>query len=149
MTKRWDLWLQVLRFHAPTHGLQLHGLDQSQVRLYTAIARHTVLVMAALAICAVTATLLRHRTDARAARRGPPPGLSEGSLGMHHGTRRSRLPGAPWPDSHQNVAVPHRRSMAPALAAKVVPAWRKSPFACYRGTPGGVTPSWRHMPASS
>jgi hypothetical protein len=27
------------------------GLDQSQVRLYTAIARHTVLVMAALAIC--------------------------------------------------------------------------------------------------
>jgi DDE superfamily endonuclease len=35
------------------------GLDQSQVRLYTAIARHTVLVMAALAICAVTAALLR------------------------------------------------------------------------------------------
>jgi len=27
-------------------------LDQSQVRFYTAIARHTVLVMAALAICA-------------------------------------------------------------------------------------------------
>jgi len=43
------------------------GLDQSQVRLYTAIARHTVLVMAALAACAVTAALLataptpRHR----------------------------------------------------------------------------------------
>ena len=31
------------------------GLDQSQVRLYGAIARHTVLVMAALAACAVTA----------------------------------------------------------------------------------------------
>jgi SRSO17 transposase len=45
------------------------GLDQSQVRLYTAIARHTVLVMAALAICAVTAALLRDRTDTRA----PPP----------------------------------------------------------------------------
>jgi SRSO17 transposase len=45
------------------------GLDQSQVRLYTAIARHTVLVMAALAICAVTAALLRHRTDTQA----PPP----------------------------------------------------------------------------
>jgi hypothetical protein len=42
------------------------GLDQSQVRLYTAIARHTVLVMAALAICAVTAALLRRRTDTRA-----------------------------------------------------------------------------------
>jgi SRSO17 transposase len=39
------------------------GLDQSQVRVYTAIARHTVLVMAALAICAVTAAPLRRRTD--------------------------------------------------------------------------------------
>jgi SRSO17 transposase len=38
------------------------GLDQCQARLYTAIARHTVLVMAALAICAVTAALLRRRT---------------------------------------------------------------------------------------
>jgi len=34
--------------------------------LCTAIARHTVLVMAALAICAVTAALLRHRTDTQA-----------------------------------------------------------------------------------
>jgi len=42
------------------------GLDQSQVRLYTAIARHTVLVMAALAICAVTAALLRRRTGTQA-----------------------------------------------------------------------------------
>jgi SRSO17 transposase len=44
-------------------GKNCFGLDQSQVRLYTAIARHTVLVMAALAICAVTAALLRRRTD--------------------------------------------------------------------------------------
>jgi SRSO17 transposase len=42
------------------------GLDQSQVRQYTALARHTVLVMAALAICAVTAALLRRRTDTQA-----------------------------------------------------------------------------------
>jgi hypothetical protein len=42
------------------------GLDQSQVRLYGAIARRTVLVMAALAISAVTAALLRHRTDTQA-----------------------------------------------------------------------------------
>lgn len=42
------------------------GLDQAQVRLYTAIARHTVLVMAALAICAVNAALLRRRTDTQA-----------------------------------------------------------------------------------
>ena len=44
-------------------GKDCFGLDESQVRLYTAIARHTVLVMAALAICAVTAALLRCRTD--------------------------------------------------------------------------------------
>ena len=36
-------------------GKDRSGLDESQVRLYTAIARHTVPVMAALAICAVTA----------------------------------------------------------------------------------------------
>ena len=47
-------------------GKDCFGLDQSQVRRYTAIARHTVLVMAALAICAVTAALLRRRTDTRA-----------------------------------------------------------------------------------
>jgi hypothetical protein len=35
----------------------------------TAIARHTVLAMAALAICAVTAALLRRRIDTQA----PPP----------------------------------------------------------------------------
>jgi SRSO17 transposase len=49
------------------------GLDQSQVRLYTAIARHTVLVMAALAICAVTAALLRRRTSTAA----PAPALPD------------------------------------------------------------------------
>jgi SRSO17 transposase len=45
------------------------GLDQSQVRLYGAIARHAMLVMAALAVCAVTAALLRDRTGTQA----PPP----------------------------------------------------------------------------
>jgi SRSO17 transposase len=50
-------------------GKDCFGLDQSQVRLYTAIARHTVLVMVALAVCAVTAALLRDRTDSQA----PPP----------------------------------------------------------------------------
>jgi SRSO17 transposase len=47
-------------------GKGCFGLDQSQVRLYAAIARHTVLVMAALAICAVTAALLRRRTGTEA-----------------------------------------------------------------------------------
>jgi hypothetical protein len=47
-------------------GKDCFGPGQSQVRRYTAIARHTVLVMAALAICAVTAALLRYRTDTQA-----------------------------------------------------------------------------------
>ncbi|WP_344449866.1 IS701 family transposase, partial [Acrocarpospora macrocephala] len=42
------------------------GLDQCQARLYTAILRHLVLVMAALAVCAVAAAKLRDRTDGRA-----------------------------------------------------------------------------------
>jgi SRSO17 transposase len=50
-------------------GKGCFGLDQCQARLYTAILRHAVLVMAALAICAVTAAQLRDRTDAQA----PPP----------------------------------------------------------------------------
>jgi hypothetical protein len=50
-------------------GKGCFGLDQSQVRLYTAIARHTVLAMAALAICAITAALLKDATGTQA----PPP----------------------------------------------------------------------------
>lgn len=46
-------------------GKDYFGLDHSQVRLYTALARHIVLTMAALAVCAVTAA------QARAA--SPPP----------------------------------------------------------------------------
>ena len=51
------------------------GLDQCQARLYTAIARHMVLVMAALAICAVTADLLKDRTGTQA----PPPVIPDQS----------------------------------------------------------------------
>jgi hypothetical protein len=61
---------------APHHGFDTDelgkdclGLDQCQARLYIAILRHLVLVMAALAICAVTAAQLRDRTDTQA----PPP----------------------------------------------------------------------------
>jgi SRSO17 transposase len=50
-------------------GKDCFGLDQCQARLYTAITRHIVLVMGALAICAVTAALLHDRTDSQA----PPP----------------------------------------------------------------------------
>lgn len=50
-------------------GKDSFGLDQSQVRLYQAIIRHAILVMAALAICAVTAALLKDKTDTQT----PPP----------------------------------------------------------------------------
>ncbi len=64
-------------------GKDCFGLDQSQVRLYTAIARHTMLVMAALAICAITAAQLRDRTDTQAAppsRPGQPPPPDPGMI---------------------------------------------------------------------
>ena len=57
-------------------GKDCFGLDESQVRRYTAIARHTVLVMAAAAICAITAALLKPGPGAQAplpVRPGQPP----------------------------------------------------------------------------
>jgi SRSO17 transposase len=63
-------------------GKDCFGLDQSQVRLYHAIARHTVLVMAALAICAVTAALLRDRTDTQTLPPARPDQLPPADLGM-------------------------------------------------------------------
>ena len=50
-------------------GKGCFGLDQCQARTYTAVLRHIVLVMAALAVCAVTAAQLRERTGSQA----PPP----------------------------------------------------------------------------
>jgi SRSO17 transposase len=47
-------------------GKDAFGLDQCQARLYTAIQRHTVLVMAALAVCAVVAARLTDRTNTQA-----------------------------------------------------------------------------------
>jgi hypothetical protein len=63
----------------------LFGLDQAQVRLYTAIARRTGLVMAAAAIRAITAALLRHRTSAQAplpVRPGQPPPADPGMIAL-------------------------------------------------------------------
>src|SRR3989440_6095842 len=62
----WSSTSALIRANARRFSKDCFGLDQSQVRLYTAIARHTVLVMAALAVCAVTAALLRDRTDTQA-----------------------------------------------------------------------------------
>jgi SRSO17 transposase len=64
-------------------GKGCFGLDQCQARLYTAILRHVVLVMAALAICAVTAAQLRGRTDVQAAppaRPDTPPPADPGRI---------------------------------------------------------------------
>jgi SRSO17 transposase len=66
-------------------GKDCFGLDQSQVRLYTAIARHTVLVMAALAICAITAAALRRRTSSQPpppVRPGQPPPADPGMIAL-------------------------------------------------------------------
>jgi SRSO17 transposase len=50
-------------------GKDQFGLDHSQVRLYTALLRHLVLTMIALAACAVTAAAMRTLTNTAA----PPP----------------------------------------------------------------------------
>ncbi|MEV4084249.1 hypothetical protein ACGFJC_51240 [Nonomuraea fuscirosea] len=47
-------------------GKSLFGLDESQVRLYEALLRNLVLVMAALAVCVTSAAAARHRTDTQA-----------------------------------------------------------------------------------
>ncbi len=44
-----------------TSGKDHFGLDHSQVRLYTALLRHTVPTMAALAVCALTAAAEKSR----------------------------------------------------------------------------------------
>jgi SRSO17 transposase len=84
-------------------GKDCFGLDQCQARLYTAILRHVVLVMAALAICAVTAALLRNRTNTQA----PPP----------------RAPGqAPPADPGMiPLTVPEVRRILAALTARPLP----------------------------
>jgi SRSO17 transposase len=84
-------------------GKDCFGLDQCQARLYTAILRHIVLVMAALAICAVTAALLRTCTDTQA----PPPAV----------------PGQPPPADPGMIpmTVPEIRRILAALTARPLP----------------------------
>jgi hypothetical protein len=83
-------------------GKDCFGLDESQVRLYTAIARHTVLVMAALAICAITAALLKDRTGTQApppARPGQPPPADPGMIPLTV-PEIARLLARPAPPGH-------------------------------------------------
>jgi SRSO17 transposase len=96
-------------------GKDCFGLDESQVRLYTAIARHTVLVMAALAICAVTAALLRSRTDTQApppVRPGQPPPADPGMIPLTVPEIRRLLAAfllRSWPPGHATHWLGWRR----------------------------------------
>ena len=82
-------------------GKGCFGLDQCQARLYTAILRHIVLVMAALAICAVTAAQLRDRTDTQA----PPP--------ARPGRRAARRPRPHPAHRPRDQAAARRRTRRP------------------------------------
>jgi SRSO17 transposase len=81
------------------------GLNQCQARLYTAIARHAVLVMAALAICAITAALLKNRTDTQA----PPP------------VRPDQPP--PAEPGLIPLTIPEIKRLLAALTARSLPRW--------------------------
>ena len=86
-------------------GKDCFGLDQCQARLYTAILRHTVLVMAALAICAVTAALLKDRTDTQA----PPP------------VRPDQPP--PAEPGMIPLTIPEIKRLLAALTVRPLPRW--------------------------
>ena len=86
-------------------GKDCFGLDQCQVRLYTAIARHVVLVMAALAICAITAALLRDRTGSQA----PPPVTPDQPPPAQPGL----IP----------LTIPEVKRLLAALTARPLPPW--------------------------
>jgi hypothetical protein len=79
------------------------GFDQCQARLYTAILRHAVLVMAALAICAVTTALVRDPTDTQA----PPPVRPD-----QPPPRRARYDPADHPGNQAPARRPHRQAAA-------------------------------------
>ena len=86
-------------------GKDCFGLDQCQARLYTAIARHAVLVMAALAICAVTAAVLCDRTDTQApppVRAGQPPPAEPGMIPL---------------------TIPEIKRLLAALTTRPLPRW--------------------------
>jgi SRSO17 transposase len=86
-------------------GKDCFALDQCQARLYTAIARHTVLVMAALAIWAITAALVKDRTDTQA----PPP------------VRPDQPP--PAEPGMIPLTIPEIKRLLAALTTRPLPRW--------------------------
>jgi SRSO17 transposase len=95
-------------------GKDCFGLDQSQVRLYTAIARHAVLVCAALAVCAVTAALLREGTDSQAPEPlypDQPPPADPGLIPLTIPEIKHLIADTtPWPREHTTHWVNWRRA---------------------------------------
>jgi SRSO17 transposase len=86
-------------------GKDCFALDQCQARLYTAIARHAVLVMAALAICAITAAQVKDRTDTQA----PPP------------VRPDQPP--PAEPGMIPLTIPEIKRLLAALTTRPLPRW--------------------------
>ena len=100
-------------------GKDCFGLDQSQVRLYTAITRHTVLVMAALAVCAIAAARARpHRHP------GPAPGQPRRSP-----ARRARHDPA---DRRGDQAA-----VLAALTTRPLPLWHVTRWSRWTAPPPG------------
>ena len=105
--------------------------------LYTAIPRHAVLVMAALAICAVTAALLKDRTDTQDPRspliRAPPaePGMIQLTILEISRLLAARLlqPPPPGHATHWlNWRRRHQAAHAAATSAHNSPETAKSPW---------------------
>ena len=102
------------------------GLDESRVRLFTVIARHTVLVMAAAAICAITAALHKPGTGAQAplaVRPGQPlpadPGMI--ALTVPEITRPARRLGGPAPTARSCRALADLETPPPSPRPLVPP----------------------------
>ena len=120
-------------------GKDCFGLDQSQVRLYTAIARHTVLVMAALAICAVTAALLSDRTDTQApppVRPGQPPPADPGMIPLTVPEIARLLAATPGPPARPRRALARLAAPPPSPRPLVPPAHTTHPRR--RDCPGSI-----------
>jgi hypothetical protein len=112
-------------------GKDCFGLDQSRVRLYTAIARNTVLVMAALAICAVTTALHRDRRTAPVLPDQPPPAEYRADPAHRPGNRAAARPPAPV---RQRRAGAGLATPPPGPITLVPPANKTGPL--HRDRPG-------------
>jgi hypothetical protein len=113
------------------------SLILARTRLCTAIARHAVLVMAALAICAVTAALLKDRTGTQAPKPvrpdQPPPAepgmipLTVPEIGLLLAAALLR-PGPPTPGTGWTGDAATRPAHAGSTSAHGLPGTSKLPW---------------------